>query len=72
MHGLRQAPGSNHVKVSFLGVFMLSFVMFVGVLASLFVISKYNVLSSDGTSQLCLAFPIVLFLFRGLYPRLHL
>ena len=40
MHGLRHAPGSNHVCVSFLGVFAFSFVIFVGALAFLFVIRK--------------------------------
>lgn len=76
------------------GTLALSFVMFVGMLTLSFVVSKYNLQSSNGTSQLCTAFPIVLFLlcyvysncpvpyyvtffpivpflFRGLYPRLH-
>jgi hypothetical protein len=78
MHGLRHAPGSNHVKVSFLGVFTFSFV-----------IGKYNLQSSDGTSQFCPTFSllsrpfsVILFLSycpvsttivpfhsRGLYPH---
>ena len=41
MHGLRHAPGSNHVCVSFLVMFTFSFV-----------ICKYNLHSSDGTSHL--------------------
>ena len=62
MHGLRHAPGSNHVWVSFLGVFTFSFV-----------ISKINLQSSDETTQLCRAlFPIVPFLFRGFSPPLSL
>ncbi len=40
MHGFRHAPGSNHVCVSILGIIMFSFV-----------ICKYNLQSSDGTSQ---------------------
>ena len=79
MHGLRHAPGSNHVCVSFLGVFTLSFVMFVGALTLSFVISKYNLQLSDGTSHLYLGFlyrpvpfPIVPFLICGFYPHLAL
>ena len=45
MHGLCHAPGSNHVNVSFSALFAFSFV-----------ISKYNLQSSDGTSQFCSAF----------------
>ena len=48
MHGLRHAPGSNHVWVSFLGVFTFSFV-----------ISKFNLQSSDETTQLCRAYSLL-------------
>ena len=52
MHGLRHAPGSNHVCDSFSGMFTF-----------LSVIYKYNLHSSDWTHNFV---PIVPFLFHGL------
>lgn len=51
MQGLRHAPGSSHVCVSFFGVFTFSFV-----------ISKYNLQPSDRTSQYC---PVAITVCKG-------
>lgn len=80
MHGLRHAPGSNQVCVSFLGVFAFSFVIFVGALAFLFVIRKMDfAVKQRDITALSRSFPFGLYpllsksrsFFRGLYPRLR-